>query len=127
MKILSRASVVAVACCILLFGSALCYGANWTLYYIDGINKYYYDKSGVVTPRTGIRQVLIKKTILDDPGGQITRLEMSCNYRTFRILTNKVDPATGEYIPEGPAAGGYKWTWFPLEAPAKALYENICE
>ena len=126
MKVLSRASSVAVVGCVLLFGSALSYGANWTLYYIDGINKYYYDKSTIVRPRSGIVQVAIRKMLLDTQQGEITRLEMSCNYHTFRILTDKLDPVTGQYIPEG-AAGGYKWTWFPLEAPAKALYENICE
>ena len=126
MKILSRASIVAVAVCILLSGSILCHGANWTLYYIDGITRYYYDKSDLIHPRPGIVQVAIRKTLLDEQQGDITRLEMSCNYRTFRILTNKLDPVTGQYVPEG-AAGGYKWTWFPLEAPAKALYENICE
>ena len=126
MKVLSKAStVVAIVVCILLFGSALSYGAQWTLYYIDGIDKYYYDKSTIVRPRAGIVQVAIRKMTLDQQR-DAARLEMSCNYHTFRILTDKLDPVTGQYVPEG-AAGGYKWTWFPLEAPAKALYENICE
>jgi hypothetical protein len=126
MKVLNKASsVVAIVVCILLFGSALSYGAQWTLYYIDGIDKYYYDKSTIVRPRAGIVQVAIRKMTLDQQR-DATRLEMSCNYHTFRILTDKLDPVTGQYVPEG-AAGGYKWTWFPLEAPAKALYENICE
>jgi hypothetical protein len=125
MNMLIRISGVAALGCILFLTPVLSFGANWTLYYIDGINKYYYDKSTIVRPRPGLVQVAIRKMTLDEQR-EITRLEMSCNYHTFRILTDKLDPVTGQYVPEG-AAGGYKWTWFPLEAPAKALYENICE
>ena len=111
---------------VLLPGFSLSHAANWTVYYKDGAETRFYDKDSVETPRKGVVWVTAKVSHLGDPEGLVQRLELSCNYRTFRVLSHKVDPVTGQYVPEG-AAGGYKWTWFPYEAKITALYQNLCE
>jgi hypothetical protein len=121
----SVAGIVTLGC-ILLSGSYAAFGANWTIYYEDGEAMHYYDKDSVQFPRKAIVHVSVKTLLLGAQEGQIKRLEMSCYYHTFRVLSDKVDPVTGQFMPEG-AAGGYKWTWFPMNSRMTSLYENLCE
>ena len=111
---------------VLLCWSGLSWGADWALYYEDGMEMHHYDKATIERPRKGIIQISIKTTELGTQIGKTRRLEMSCHDHTYRNLSDKVDPITGKLIPEG-AESGYKWTWIPMESRMDALYENLCE
>lgn len=126
MKIARMIWGVAAFATLLLCGSGSSLAADWTLYYKDGIETHFYDKASIESPRKGIVWVNTKVSHLGDPDGRVKKLELSCNYHTFRVLSDKIDPVTGQYVPEG-GAGGYKWTWVPFEAKLRALYENLCE
>jgi hypothetical protein len=112
--------------CMLLCWSGLALSADWAIYYEDGMEMHRYDRSSVERPRKGVVQVVIQTTVLGDQQGLVRRLEMDCTSHSFRNLSGRVDPVTGVFEPQG-AAGGYKWTWFPLESRMMALYENLCE
>lgn len=112
--------------CILLWGGTSSFGADWTLYYEDGLEMNYYDKTSVHKVRPGIVQVAVRATSLQDQAGKVRRLELSCKNHMFRPLSDRVDQATGALIPEG-AGEGFKWTWFSMESRMMALYENLCE
>jgi hypothetical protein len=126
MSILRTVSGVITLGCILFCGPALSFGADWALYYEDGMRMYHYDKGSVEIPRKGIVWVTTKTTLLGAQEGKVTRMEVSCNYRTFRVLSDKVDPVTGQFLPAG-ASGGYKWDSVPLQSRMGALYANLCE
>ena len=111
---------------ILLCWCGLSLAADWTLYYEGGEEMHYYDKSSIVRPRKGIVQVSLRTTFSGSQEGRIRRVEMSCSNRMYRDLSDKIDPVTGQLIPEG-AGEGYKWTWFPSVSRMDALYDNLCE
>jgi len=126
MKILKSIPGIAVLLYILFCSVSPSFGADWTLYYQDGMEKVFYDKGTVDVPRKGVVRVSVKATLFDAQEGNVRRLELMCNYHTYRVVSDKVDPVTGQFVDQ-PGAGGYKYSWFPYESRMMALYQNLCE
>ncbi|HEY3277705.1 MAG TPA: hypothetical protein VGJ94_13895 [Syntrophorhabdaceae bacterium] len=126
MTILRGVSGFTVIVGIILCGFALSFGADWTLYYQDGMEKIFYDKGTVEVPRKGQVRVTVKATLFDAQEGNVRRLELMCNYHSYRVISDKVDPVTGAFVDQ-PGAGSYKYTWFPYDSRMMALYQNLCE
>ena len=112
--------------CALCLGCGVSYGADWTLFYEDGVEMHYYDRSSVSSPRKGAVAVNRKTMFLGSQEGKIDRVELNCTNHTYRVLSPDVDKAKQEPL----SVVGQKpgdWTWFPLESRMMALYENLCE
>ena len=82
-------AVTAALVCALFSGPTLSQGADWTLYYEDGMEMQSYDKTSVESPRKGIVRVSIRRTLFGAQEGKVERLEINCYDHTFRYLPDK--------------------------------------
>ncbi len=127
MNILRKRFPAILVGCMLFCGPGLSWGADWEVYYEDGMEMRYYDKSSVKRVQKGVLRVAIKTTLLGAEEGKVVQLEMDCGAHKYRILSPDADAVIAELPPHAGLEEGSPWVWFSINSEMMAMYQNICE